>query len=258
MAMQRFDGCAGTLVTESGSWIPVIDSGTINFKLEHMSSEFISATGRRSVFLRGNAPRVWEISGTCRAGQAQSLALLASMRPERMYWVSPLGRFTNMLDSTTPIYGQRLGIATVDDVPVELYGVNSAENNVSRDVPIKPGMRVTLAAYMTGGFLRAWWKDSAGRLLEGVPVSQSAAGATLGLVEITAEAPPGAAYVAIAALRCRNFGNPSIRSVSQGARFTGGASSCAWVTLHDVEISHSSLGGPGAIFDVKFTLREVS
>lgn len=258
MAIQRFDDCAGTLVTESGSWIPVVDSGTIDFKLGHVSSEFISATGRRSVFLRGNSPRTWEVSGICRAEQAKSLALLAGMKPERMYWVSPLGRFVNMLDSTTPLYGQRLGITTVDDVPVELYSANNSENNVSRDVPVKPGMRVTLSAYMTGGFLRAWWKDSTGRLLEDVPVSQSAAGPTLGLVEVTAEVPAGAAYATIAALRCRNFGNPSIRIASPGARFTGGGSSCAWVTLHDVEISHSSLGGSGAVFDVNFTLREVS
>lgn len=258
MAIQRFDNCAGTLVTESGSWIPVVDSGTINLKVGHISSEFISATGRRSVFLRGNNPRTWEVSGICRAEQAKSLTLLASMKPERMYWLSPLGRFVNMLDSHTPIYGQRLGISTVDDVPVELYSVNDTGNNVSRDAPVKPGMRLTFAAYMTGGFLRAWWKDSAGKLLDGVPVSQSAGGPTLGLVEVTAEAPPGAAYATIAALRCRNFGNPSIRIASSEVRFTSGASSCAWVTLHDVEVSHSSIGGPGAIFDVNFTLREVS
>ncbi|MFW0183766.1 hypothetical protein ACN082_09745 [Rothia sp. CCM 9417] len=255
MLSGKFIGCPGLLVSESGAWVPVIDSGQITDTTTPNTTGFTSALGKRTVFFRGHTPATWEISGTGTWAQAQAIKRLSLMEPQKYYWVSPLGRHTNILPTDRPQYGLPLGVQVVEGFPVETYGPNQWGNNTSASAPIQPGMEVTATAFIAGGRLRIWWKDKQGELIDGPTVSASS---ELSLVEVEAVAPQEAVEVLMIGLGCQLFASPAVRIGHDRKKLPPGPSGCGWVSLHDVAISHSSLAYAHSRLNISFTLKEVS
>lgn len=257
MAIQRFDDCAGTLVTESGSWIPVINSGSIGATNNHMTTEFISALGKRSVFFRGHQPRTWTISGSCTFKQAQNLSRIASMAPQKFYWISPLGRKTNILPRTSIASGTRVGSVVVKETPLDVYTGNGADC-VSARVPIDPSREILVGGYITGGKLGVSYYSTRNLPLQTVDSGRLASDADLEYIEFKSRPHSLAAYAEVVGLGSKALASPSITLDTKHVNLGVGAGECGWVTIHDIEISHSSLARKGSMFDISFTLREVS
>lgn len=257
MAMQRFDDCAGTLVTGSGSWIPVIDSGTVESTSGHVMSEFVSAMGKRSVFFRGHQPRVWNISGTCTFKQAQNISRIASMNPQKFYWISPLGRKTNILPRTSIATGVRVGSVVYNDTPLDVYTGNGVDC-VSARVPIDSMTDVLVGGYITGGKLGVRYYSATNSPLQTVTSDRYASDAELEYIEFSSTPHSLARHAEVIGVGSKAFASPSIALGASSSAIGSGPGECAWVTVHDVEVSHSSLAHKGSKFDVSFTLREVS
>lgn len=256
--MARFDECAGVLVTERGAWVPVVDSGEISTNISPLTSDFTSALGKRTAFFRGTAPREWSVSGSATWAQAQAIQRLAAGRGQKFFWVSPLGRHTNILSSDKPIYGLPLGEQLVDGLLVEVYGPNGWGNQVSVSAPVYEGLEVTASAYMAGGQLRIWWRDSAGALITQAQPKSAAAQVTLGLVEVSDIAPAGAVSAEVIGLKVSSFASPALRIGHDATKFEPGPAESRWVTLHDVQVSHGNIAYAHSPFQVSFTLKEVS
>lgn len=251
----RFTSCPGVLVTETGAWIPVIDTGQITTKNNPNTTGFTSSLGKRTAFFRGNTPTTWSITGSGPWNQAQALLRLSRLPAQKFYWISPLGRHTNILPSDKPAFNAPLGIQAPEGYPVEVHGPNRWGNNTSSPAPIQPGMEVTASAFIAGGRLRVWWKDKQGKLINGPTVSTSS---DLSLVEVEAVAPDEAVEILIVGLGCQYFASPAVRIGHDRKKFLPGPSGCGWVTLHNVEISHTNLAYPNAPMSISFTLEEIT
>lgn len=253
--MARFSDCPGVLVTESGAWVPVVDRGEISSAISPLTGEFVSALGKRTAFFRGHAPREWSVSGSATWAQAQAIARLASAKAQKFYWVSPLGRHTNVLPSDVPLYGSPVGIQVAGGVPVDAYSPNDLGNNVSAAFPVYPGLEITGSAYIAGGLFRIWWRDAERKITGTVGIQGKS---ELSEVQMTATAPATAVEAMVMGQGVRMFGAPAIRIGHDATKFETGPAESRWVTLHDVQISHGNIAYKHSPFQVSFTLKEVS
>ncbi|WP_237242550.1 hypothetical protein [Rothia nasimurium] len=255
--MAKFENCTGYLVTDDHQWFPVAYTGEISSSSTPNTAEFISAMGQRTPFFRGNAPRQWQVKASAKWEWVRAVKALARQRPQRFYWLSPLGLHTNALPSATPEGGELVGTRQVEGYPVEAY-LPTDSFPKSTAIPVPQGVSIYGSAYQAGGTLYLEFYDQAGAKLGYAKYGETKA--TSGFVKVTTPAvtvPVGAYTARVISSSPTLVGQYAIFYETHGMAESG-ESECAYVTLHDVEDSHGNIAFKNSPFNLSFTLKEVS
>lgn len=252
--MPDFENCTGYLVTESHQWFPVAYTGSIEESLGANTAEFVTALGRRHVFDRGVSPREWRVSGSVPLAWARSLKVLGGLPAQPFYWLSPLGVHTNILPSSKAINGTPIGVLEIGGEPVEM--TFSSTSHVSALTPVRPGMRIRGSAYASAGRVQIEFFDSGGKYMSGVGHANATA-PTSRVITPYVTVPEGAYQARVAVVDTATAGGLALW-LEEHSVPTGGSSSCAWVTLHDVSVGHESLAYENSPVSVSYTLKEVA
>lgn len=258
--MIETNACVGWLVTEDHHWVPVADRGTVSVSGgAPLVAPFVSALGLRSAFFRGVTPRSWQVDAQAPWEWANRVTALARAGGRRLYWLSLMGRHTNMLPSEA-ISGNvsALGMRAVDGVPVQAYAVTPGGYAATVRVPVRPGMSLVASAYQGGGRLQIEFRDAAGgRPAGGTP--SVAAPAAPGWVQVEATVPAGAVTATVVAASATLFAAPALRTGHDATKLgVAPVGHCAWVTLDDVQYSHGSLAYTHSPVSYSLTLTEVN
>lgn len=253
--MADFENCTGYLATDSGSWFPVARSGSIDTTASYMTSEFVSALGRRTVYTRGAAPRTWTITAQAPWEWVQGLKALAALPQQRLYWLSPLGLHTNALVSSAPANGSKAGLMEVDGLPVEVYTAPAGYVYSLRQ-PVLPGATVRASAVLQSGQIMIEFRNGAGALI--AREGHTPGGKTLGKVTtLSVKVPATAQVISIVVESPALVGRLALMYEDHGMSAPS-ESECAWVTLEDIKVSHGNIAFKHSPISFTCTLKEVS
>lgn len=252
--MASFEHCTGYLVTPENQWVPAVQSGSITETATALGADFISAFGARTFFSRGQAPREWSVNATGPYSWARSLKALQAAGAQRLYWVSPLGVHTNILPSSKPLQGASTGVRMIDGHAVELF-LQTSDWPASPWVPCQPGQVLHGSAYQAGGEFFIEFRDAGKKKM---PVqSLIPAPYAAGLVEAAVTVPENAVEVHLASKKPIQVGGYALRLETHGISQPA-ESSCAWVSMHDLQVSHGNIAFPHSPVNISFTLKEVA
>lgn len=257
--MADVNDCVGWLVTEDGHWVPVADRGSVSVSGGGpLIAPFVSAFGLRSAFFRGTTPRSWQVDAQAPWEWANRVTALARGGGRRLYWLSLMGRHTNMLPSET-VTGNvlPLGMRAVDGTPVQAYTVTPGGYAATERVPVRPGMALVASAYQGGGRLQIEFRDAAGVRFGATP--STTAPAAPGWVQVETTAPAGAVTATVVAVSATLFAAPALRTGHDATKLgVAPVGHCAWVTIDDVQYSHGNLAYPHSPVSYSLTLTEVN
>lgn len=253
--MSSFENCTGYLITDDYQWFPVVYTGKIEQTQSALTTEFVTALGKRSVFARGTQPRQWQIQAEAPLKWARALLALAQAPAKRFYWLSPLGVHTNILPSANPALGFSMGLREIDGQPVEIY--TRPTMNLSPRIPVKAGTTLYGSAYLPdGGNVQIGYYDASDRLIGTSKLAVAAAGTAL--TKVPASTVPENAHRASLVIQGTSTCGGLAIWMEAHSLPTGGASACGWVTLHDVSVGHGNIAYPHSPVSVSFTLKEVT
>lgn len=245
--------------------IPVSFGGTVSYRSEGGTTEFISSLGARSVFARGADVRSWDFKCGMPHKFIRHAHAFSRMSDASGFLVSPFARHTNFLaalpstssswkGSTSSVSVVRSGVSYFDGFPMEVFQLSGGivEGGAT---PVVPGSIVSFQGFVSNGFMRlngyngsgtqVWTSDAA--------TNQSVALSRVEKLGIEIPSDKGIVYV---------------REAYKGSSFSGGqlwygsspallsAREGAWVTMEDFSYDHGVFT-QGNIINVSFKLKEV-